>query len=66
MDLSVFKRLLESSDWVEVCKEIDMRIASFEKSLRKCKADELVRLQAQIEAYEELKLLPGQVVAREE
>lgn len=66
MNLDVFRRFRTSEDWKEVQRELDIRITAAEKDLRRCKPEDLVKLQAKIEVYEEMKNLPGQVLDREE
>jgi hypothetical protein len=66
MNLDIFRRLNESGDWKEVCVELDARVIASEKKLRDCRPEELVILQERIRAFEELKLLPSQVLDREE
>jgi hypothetical protein len=60
------KAIKMSSDWEEVRKELDVWIDSSMKRMKDCAPDELVKLQAKIRAYEEVKNLPDAVIDREE
>ena len=57
--------LKNSSDWQNVCNELDYRISSYEKELRYVSSENLIVVQQKIQALEELKTLPQDVIDRE-
>lgn len=57
--------LSSSIVWIELCKEIDLRVESLKNKLVICKPDDLVRLQESILAFNSLKTMPQDIVDRE-
>ena len=51
--------------WSDLCKEIDLKVASLKNQLVVCKPDELVRLQESIKAYNSFKTMPKDIVDRQ-
>lgn len=59
------KELAHSEAFKGFCEEIDSRVALIFKAMVSCKPDQLIALQAKVQALEEVKRIPGDVIERE-
>lgn len=66
MRIEQAKALELDSNWIELCKEIDLICDSIQIQLTKCEADELLLLQTQYMVFQHMKRLPQDVISREE
>lgn len=66
MSLEQAKELRGTYFWGFVCKEMDYRISLLIDSLKLCSLETVKEKQIKIAIFEELKMLPQTVVAREE
>lgn len=60
------KAIEASSDWQEICKELDLWVKMQLERTKTCNPEDLTRIQAKISSYEEVKNLPRIVIDREE
>ena len=65
-ELELWKEITTTEVWGVIVKEIDRRIRNSMESLTVCGPQDLIRIQASIKAYNELKTMPESVVSREE
>jgi hypothetical protein len=66
MDIERAKSINMSTDWEEICKEIDHWILSQLERTKTCHPEQLGKIQATISAFEQIKKLPQVVIDRDE
>lgn len=66
MNIEKAQEIHSSSNWEEICRELDLWIKSEESRLRHCVPEQLTRIQMTIEVLEKVKSLPQIVIDREE
>lgn len=65
MDIERAKSIKMSSEWEDVCKELDVWILAELNKTRTCDIEALKKIQSRISAFEEVKDLPQIIIDRE-
>jgi len=66
MNIEKAQEISSSSNWSEICGELDFWISCESKKLRQCVPEQLLTIQMTIAALEKVKRLPQIVIDREQ